>query len=123
MAAAATAALALLPQPAEARHRRRRLVRKVVATAYCMGPCRRCETRGRTYTGSRKLRGVAVARLGSRRILPLGSRVYVPGYGWAPVDDVGGGVGRRQIDVRFRSHRRAARWGKRPIRVVALVRS
>jgi 3D (Asp-Asp-Asp) domain-containing protein len=126
---ALTTACCLVPDlPAEARTRRSRSrrvaarkkpVRKtVVATAYCLGPCRRCQTRGRTYTGARKRRGIAVARLGSRRAAPLGARMYVPGYGWARVDDVGGGVRRRQIDIRFRSHRRAARWGRRKVRVL-----
>jgi 3D (Asp-Asp-Asp) domain-containing protein len=95
-------------------------VKKVRVTGYCIGPCRRCGTRGRTYTGTRTLRGIAVARSG-RRVLPIGSKVFVPGYGSARIDDVGGGVGPTQIDLRFKSHRTAAKWGARKIQVVALV--
>ena len=119
-----TAAMASLMLSAPAgdasRPVKRRLKRKVVATGYCLGPCRRCETQGLTSTGTRGRRGVAVARRG-RRVLPLGSHVYVPGYGWAAVDDVGGGVGSTQIDVRFRTHSMASRWGKKNLQVVALV--
>lgn len=105
---------------AKARHRHRRVVKKVRVTGYCIGPCRRCGTRGRTYTGTRTLRGIAVARRG-RRVLPIGSKVFVPGYGSAHIDDVGGSVGPTQIDLRFKSHHTAAKWGARKIRVIALV--
>ena len=87
----------------------------VVATAYCLGPCRVCGTRGRTALGSRGGRGAAVGR--RRRVVPLGSRLRVPGYGSARVDDVGGGVRGDQIDLRFRSHAQAKRWGKRRLRI------
>src|SRR2546423_857090 len=81
--AAALAAAVLLGRPGAcmAHARRRRVVRTVIATAYCMGPCWKCETRGRTFMGARRKRGVAVARLASRRALPLGSAIYIPGYG------------------------------------------
>jgi 3D (Asp-Asp-Asp) domain-containing protein len=54
-------------------------------------------------------------------VLPIGSEVFVPGYGSARIDDVGGGVGPTQIDLRFRSHRTAAQWGMRKVLVVAMV--
>jgi 3D (Asp-Asp-Asp) domain-containing protein len=101
--------------------RSRKVVKWVTATAYCLGPCGRCETRGRTYTGAKRRRGIAVARKQGRRVVPLGTRVSVPGYGAAEVDDVGGGVGRTQIDLRFRTHQLASRWGKRKLKVVAML--
>lgn len=101
--------------------RSRRVVKWVTATAYCMGPCRRCETRGRTYTGGKRRRGIAVARNQHRRVVPLGAQVSVPGYGAARVDDVGGKVGSTQIDLRFQSHRMASLWGKRKLKVVAML--
>ena len=121
---AATSALVFaasgLSLPAAARSRQRKVVRKVRVTGYCVGPCRECGTQGITSTGTRTLRGVAVARRG-RRVVPLGSRLYIPGYGAARVDDVGGGVGPTQIDLRFKSHRRAARWGSRRLEIVAIL--
>jgi 3D (Asp-Asp-Asp) domain-containing protein len=120
--AAAAALLVLSPGQASALSNKRRVVKTVVATAYCIGPCRQCGTRGRTFTGGSGRKGVAVSRLSSRRAVPLGSSVHVPGYGTARVDDVGGGVGGKQIDLRFTSHRRAVLWGRRKVRVTALVK-
>lgn len=104
---ALVAAVGLLAGPASALTLR--------ATAYCLGPCRRCGTQGRTLTGRRTARGVAVpARLASRR-LRLGARVWVQGYGFAVCDDTGGF--RRGIDLRFPTHRQAEQWGVRRVRV------
>jgi 3D (Asp-Asp-Asp) domain-containing protein len=88
-------------------------------TGYCAGPCRRCGTTGITATGhnARRTAGVAVARRAHRRAVPLGRRVYVRGYGWLRVDDIGGGVQPNQLDLRFRRHRDAQRWGTRVLRV------
>jgi len=87
--------------------------RKVVVTAYCP-TCRVCQTGRRTYTGRGAFGpGAAVARTAWRRFTPLGSRVYVPRFGWLLVDDVGGGVRAGQIDVRVPSHQQAVRWGRR----------
>lgn len=117
---ALTAAPVFAGRPALAARRSslRRVVRRVRITAYCMGPCCRCGTHGVTCTGDHSLRGAAVSRHAGFRVLPLGSRLYVPGYGAARIDDVGGKVGRGQIDVRFRTHRQAARWGTRWARVL-----
>lgn len=41
----------------------------------------------------------------------------IPGYGTARVDDVGGGVAGNQVDLRFRSHAQAQRWGRRAVQV------
>jgi 3D (Asp-Asp-Asp) domain-containing protein len=43
--------------------------------------------------------------------------VRVPGYGLARVDDVGGGVRGNQLDLRFRTHRQARKWGRRVVTV------
>jgi 3D (Asp-Asp-Asp) domain-containing protein len=95
-------------------------VARVTVTAYCLGrpACRTCGTRGRTRLGSRSGHGLAAAAAsGRRRLFPLRSRVYVPGYGLAQVDDTGGGVRARQLDARFPTHAQARRWGKRVLTV------
>jgi 3D (Asp-Asp-Asp) domain-containing protein len=88
-------------------------------TAYCAGPCRRCGTTGLTATGrdARHSRGVAVSARSRGRAVPLGRRVWLRGHGWLRVDDTGGGVGSHQLDLRFRSHSDATRWGSRLMRV------
>jgi 3D (Asp-Asp-Asp) domain-containing protein len=88
---------------------------RLVTTAYCLGPCRRCGTSGITKLGSRSMRGVAVGS--KRRAIALGSTVTIPGYGRGRVDDVGGGVRGNQLDLRFRSHSRAEKWGRKVIEV------
>ena len=61
-----------------------------------------------------------MARRGALRALPLGAKVWVPGYGWARVDDVGGKVRSNQLDIRFASHRAASRWGRRQLKILAV---
>lgn len=51
------------------------------------------------------------------RVLPLGTLLYVPGYGPARVDDVGGGVKGEHIDLWFPSHAQALAWGSRRLQV------
>lgn len=94
---------------------------QVWATAYCP-TCRVCDTGRITATGRHAWsRGLAVAARG-RRVAPLGSRVYVPRFGWLPVDDTGGGVRSNQIDIRMKTHRRAVKWGRRRMRVMVASR-
>jgi 3D (Asp-Asp-Asp) domain-containing protein len=109
--------LALLVASAEPASAATRLALRV--TGYRAGPCRRCGTTGITATGrnASRTRGLAVARRAPRRAVPLGRRVYVRGHGWLRVDDVGGGVRSNQLDLRFRRHRDAQRWGARVLRV------
>jgi 3D (Asp-Asp-Asp) domain-containing protein len=87
-------------------------------TAYC--PCRKCcgawSGDGKTASG-RSIRyngGCFVAA--DTRVLPFMTKLSVPGYaGGAPVPviDRGRNVRGRHIDLFFRSHRQAKRWGSR----------
>lgn len=55
------------------------------------------------------------------RYYPFGTRVFVPGYGYGVVEDRGGAIkGRERLDVYFRSHDRARRWGRQRIDVEVL---
>jgi 3D (Asp-Asp-Asp) domain-containing protein len=70
--------------------------------------CRHCDGSGQTATGSRfSSAGVAV----DPRIIPLGSRVTIPGYGTRIADDTGGAIKGRRIDVRLGSRGNCARLG------------
>lgn len=44
--------------------------------------------------------------------IALGSRVYIPGYGEAVAEDVGGGIKGNQIDVAFDTHEEALAFGR-----------
>lgn len=95
----------------------------VVATAYC--PCAICcgsNADGRTATGrDANEPGVAV----DPKIIPLGSRLDIPGYkrgsgdsgSWILADDTGRVINGSKIDVRFETHGEAKKWGKKTISI------
>lgn len=44
-------------------------------------------------------------------VFPMGTKFYIPGYGWGIARDIGGAVGGRHIDLFFWLHTSALRWG------------
>lgn len=54
------------------------------------------------------------------RLIPLGTRVYVEGYGYAIAADKGGAIKGRRIDVCFDTHEEAKVYGRRPVKVYLL---
>jgi len=85
------------------------------STGYDPGP-RSCGkyASGRTAIGMRATRGVAAV---DPRIIPLGTRLYVEGYGLAVAADVGSAIKGRRIDLCFDSYRQALQWGRRTVKV------
>jgi len=82
----------------------------VIATAY-------------TYTGRNTASGIppyygAVAV--DPQVIPLGSRLYVEGYGFARALDTGGAIKGNRIDVFFETKEQTRRWGIRRVRVYVL---
>lgn len=53
-------------------------------------------------------------------IIPLGSRVWVEGYGVAIAGDTGGSISGKRIDVHVPSKAAALRWGRRTVKVKVL---
>ncbi|MBW2675567.1 MAG: 3D domain-containing protein [Deltaproteobacteria bacterium] len=47
--------------------------------------------------------------------------MYVPGYGWGEVHDVGTAIKGNHIDVFFSDHDDALEWGKKYLKVVILL--
>ncbi len=111
----------------------------VLVTAYCnCGDC--CSWRYSwlgfgppVYTygpmkGKRKEVGVtatgAQAHLGTvaadTTVYPFGTRLLIPGYGTGVVEDVGGKIKGKHIDVWMPSHQTARKWGRRNLKVVRL---
>ncbi|MGB9887904.1 MAG: 3D domain-containing protein [Moorellales bacterium] len=84
---------------------------EVLATAYAPGDD---GVDGITATGLPVDRGVVAV---DPRIIPLGSVVYVPGYGYALACDVGGAIRGRRVDVYFADRSEAIAWGIRRVRV------
>lgn len=54
------------------------------------------------------------------RVIPIGSTVYVEGYGYAIAQDTGGAIKGNIIDVFFHSESEANSWGRRPVKVYIL---
>jgi 3D (Asp-Asp-Asp) domain-containing protein len=54
------------------------------------------------------------------KVIPLGSKLYVEGYGYAIAGDTGGAIKGNRIDVFFYSSDEMARWGRRSVRVFVL---
>ena len=53
-------------------------------------------------------------------VIPLGTRLYIKGYGPAVAGDTGGAIIGNRIDLGFNSYAAAARFGKHPVRVFVL---
>jgi 3D (Asp-Asp-Asp) domain-containing protein len=54
------------------------------------------------------------------RVIPLGTRLYIEGYGVAVAGDVGSAIKGRRIDLGFGTYAEAIRWGRRNVRVQIL---
>lgn len=54
------------------------------------------------------------------RVIPLGTRLYIEGYGPALAGDTGGAIKGNRIDLGFNSYESAIHFGERPVRVFVL---
>ena len=70
--------------------------------------------RGRTASGVRTGRGVVAV---DPALIPLGTRMTIPGYGHGVAADIGGSVQGARIDVWFPSRAQAVAWGGRTVTV------
>ena len=90
----------------------------VVATAYTAN-CTGCS--GTTATGI-NLKANPGAKVISvdPNVIPLGSRVYVEGYGEAIAGDTGGAIKGNRIDIFMPDHTNAINFGRRTVSVTVL---
>lgn len=87
----------------------------VAATAYT-AECEGCS--GTTKTGINLLENpeekvIAV----DPDIIPLGTKVYVEGYGYAIAGDIGGGINGHEIDIFIPEEKDAIEWGRQQVKV------
>lgn len=87
----------------------------MVATAYAPHCCQGVGEI--TATGMRAGPGVVAV---DPAVIPLGSRVYVEGYGHAVAGDIGGAIKGRRIDLGFATKNGALQYGVRRVRVYLL---
>ena len=45
------------------------------------------------------------------KLFPMGTKFYIPGYGWAVARDTGGAINGNHLDLFFWQHRSAKNWG------------
>lgn len=64
--------------------------------------------RGTTATGVSVRRGIIAV---DPRVIPLGTRIYVPGYGMGIAADTGSAVKGNTVDVWIASRQEALDWG------------
>lgn len=101
-----------IPWPELAQARR---LLSLEATGYDPGPVD--NTRGwvgTTKTGERARFGIVAV---DPAVIPLGTRVYVEGYGPGLAADIGGAIKGPRIDLCFNSTHQARAWGRRQVRV------
>lgn len=78
----------------------------VVATAYCEG--------GTTATGVPAVPGVIAV---DPRVIPLGTKLYIPGIGVVRAEDTGGAIIGSRIDICMATQQAADAWGVRTIQI------
>jgi 3D (Asp-Asp-Asp) domain-containing protein len=95
-----------------------RRVLRMHATAYDPGP-RSCGKRatGRTCLGLKAGRGIVAV---DPRVIPLRSKLYVEGYGYAIAGDTGGAIKGNRIDLGYNTYSAAMRFGRRHVTVYVL---
>ncbi|WP_232219170.1 peptidoglycan-binding protein [Anaerovibrio sp. RM50] len=75
------------------------------------------ETSGVTASGTAVRKGVIAADLS---VIPMGTRVYIPGYGEAVVEDCGGSIVGNIIDIGFDTYVEAIAFGRQDIEIYIL---
>ncbi|MCR5662361.1 MAG: 3D domain-containing protein [bacterium] len=81
----------------------------VTAYAYCI--------HGRTASGSATGYGTIAVDPG---VIPMGSKIYVPGYGWGVASDTGGSIQGSKIDIWYPSTSDCLQWGVRDVTITVM---
>lgn len=78
----------------------------VQAYSYCI--------HGYTASGRPTAPGIVAV---DTRVIPMGSKLYIPGYGWGVAADTGGAIVGNKIDVWFPTLGQCYQWGVRPVTI------
>jgi uncharacterized protein YabE (DUF348 family) len=84
-------------------------------TAYCNG-CTGVTTSGLNLKANPDLKVIAV----DPNVIPLGSKVWVEGYGYAVAGDTGGAIKGKKIDLFMSSKSKAYDFGRKKVRIKVL---
>ncbi|WP_348519870.1 ubiquitin-like domain-containing protein [Bacillus sp. 165] len=86
------------------------VVEATAYTPYCTG-CTGISAGGYNYKGNPNMKMIAV----DPRVIPLGTKVYVEGYGYAIAGDTGGAIKGNKIDVLMPTKAAANKWGRKRV--------
>lgn len=86
--------------------------------AYAMRASAYTHTGSNTATGTKPKAGFSVAVDPS--VIPLGTLLYVDGYGYCKAEDTGGAIKGKKIDLFFDTENECKNWGVRTVRVYVL---
>lgn len=89
------------------------------ATAYNWD-CATCDGRGLTATGYNVKANPDGVIAVDPRVIPLGTKVYVEGYGYAVARDTGGAIKGNRIDLHMRSISAARQFGRQSVKVTII---
>lgn len=87
-----------------------REARYMVASAYTY-------TGNRTATGQQPAVGLVAV---DPRVIPLGTRLYIEGYGYAKAADTGGAIRGDRLDLFMEDRTQCLNWGRRTVKVYIL---
>lgn len=87
----------------------------VRATAYTAG-CKGCSGITATGINLKKNPNAKVISVDPKQI-PLGSKVYVEGYGMAIAGDTGGAIKKNKIDLHMPTKKKALNWGVKTVKI------
>lgn len=73
---------------------------------------------GITASGVKARKGTIAADI-SR--YPYGTKMYVPGYGWGEVQDIGSAIKGDHIDIFFSSKKDAINWGRKYLNIKIII--
>lgn len=110
------------PQPVPERYEKV----TVTATGYTSGPESTGKTKGHpqygiTYSGVRVRRDAVSTIAADPGRFPIGSVLYVPGYGYGVVADTGSAIKGDKIDLYFETEEQVyEQWGKKTVQVLVL---
>lgn len=88
------------------------------STAYEPGP-RSCGKYADGYTCNGTKAGYGVVAVDTR-VIPLGTRLFIEGYGYAVAADRGGAIDGHDIDLCFQTVSECMKWGRKKVKVYVL---
>lgn len=90
----------------------------VSASAYTFN-CTRCSGITATGINLKKNPNLKVISV-DPKVIKLGTKVYVPGYGYAIAGDTGGAIKGNKVDLYMTSRKAALNWGRKKIKIQIL---